>query len=194
MTDRPTLWITGETCGLGPLRRDLAELYWQWENELRVMVGNGRQTPESLDQRVEGLGHQMKRTDSQARFTIYDTIGAEPVPVGTCELVIQHRWRNAEFFILLGSGHRAKGIGTEATKLTLDYAFHITNLRNVYVTVLAPNTAGIKAYEKAGFRIIGARRQSGYWLGEPCDEILMDAIKDDFPGPFTVRRMAGQAG
>lgn len=119
----------------------------------------------------------------QARFTIYDTTGPEPVPVGTCELVIQHRWRNAEFFILLGSGHRAKGIGTEATKLTLDYAFHITNLRNVYVTVLAPNTAGIKAYEKAGFRVIGARRQSGYGLGEPCDEILMDAIKGDFPGP-----------
>lgn len=39
MIDSPTLWITGETCGLGPLRRDLAELYWQWENELRVMVG-----------------------------------------------------------------------------------------------------------------------------------------------------------
>lgn len=69
--------------------------------------------------------------DSQARFTIYDTTGPEHVPVGTCELVIQHRWRNAEFFILLGSGHRAKGIGTEATRLTLDYAFHITNLRNV---------------------------------------------------------------
>ncbi len=45
MTDIPILWITGETCGLGPLRRDLAELYWQWENELRVMAGNGRQTP-----------------------------------------------------------------------------------------------------------------------------------------------------
>jgi hypothetical protein len=48
-----------------------------------------------------------------------------------------------------------------------------------------------KAYEKAGFRVIGTRRQSGYWLGEPCDDILTDAIKDDFPGPSTVRRMAG---
>lgn len=90
----------------------------------------------------------MKRTDSQARFTIYDTTEPEPVPVGTCELVIQHRWRNAEFSILLGSGHRAKGIGT--------------------------------------------RRQSGYWLGQSCDEILMDAIKDDFRELSTVRTMAGQ--
>lgn len=105
------------------------------------------------------------------------------------DLVIRHRWRNAEFFILLGDAGRGRGIGTEATRLTLDYAFHITNLRNVHLTVLEPNTAGIRAYEKAGFRKIGERRQSGYWLSQRCNEVLMDAIPADFPGPSLVKHM-----
>ncbi|MGQ0778987.1 MAG: GNAT family N-acetyltransferase [Pseudonocardiales bacterium] len=188
ISDEPVMWLRGERCGLGPLRRDLVELYWQWENELRVMTGNGRQTPESLDERTSGLDSQMRHSMNQVRFTIYDLTSPEPVPVGTADLVIQHRWRNAEFFILLGDAEsRGRGIGTEATRLVLDYAFHITNLQNVYLSVLALNKTAIRAYEKAGFHKIGERRQSGYWLGERVNEVLMDAIPADFPGPSTVK-------
>jgi diamine N-acetyltransferase len=194
ISDSPVIWLRGERCGLGPLRRDLVERYWQWENELRVMTGNGRQTPESLDERAAGLDSQMRHSMNQARFTVYDLTQDEPVPVGTTELVIQHRWRNAEFFILLGAEGRGRGIGTEATKLTLDYAFHVTNLENVYLTVLAPNAAGVAAYERAGFRKIGERRQSGCWLGQRCNEILMDAVPAEFPGPSQVAKyVAGEA-
>lgn len=187
ISDAPTMWLGNDRCGLGPLRRDLVELYWQWENEPQVMTGYGRQTPESLDERTAGLDSQMRHTMNQARFTVYDLTRGEPTPVGTTDLVIQHRWRNAEFFILLGEAGRGHGIGTEASRLTLDYAFHVTNLRNVYLTVLAPNTAAIRAYEKAGFRTIGERRNSGYWLGQRVNEVLMDAIPEDFPGPSIVK-------
>lgn len=189
ISDEPMMWLRGDLCGLGPLRRDLVELYWHWENELRVMTGNGRQTPESLDERSAGLDSQMRHSMNQARFTVYDITAGDPVPVGMTDLVIQHRWRNAEFFILLGESGRGRGIGTEATRLTLDYAFHVTNLHNVYLTALEPNTAGIRAYEKAGFRTIGERRQSGYWLGQRVNEVLMDAIPEDFPGPSLVKHM-----
>jgi len=193
MSDEPVIWLRGDRCGLGPQRRDLADLYWQWENELRVMTGNGHQTPESLEERTAGLDSQLTHSMDQARFTVYDTTEDEPRPVGTTDLAIQHRWRNAEFFILLGETGRGRGIGTEATRLTLDYAFHITNLHNVHLTVLAPNTAGIHAYEKAGFRVIGERRQSGCWLGRRVNEILMDAIPEEFPGPSVVRQMVESA-
>lgn len=193
ISDGPVMWVRGERCGLGPLRRDLVELYWQWENELQVMTGNGRQTPESLDERTAGLESQMRHSMNQARFTIYDLTAPEPVPVGTTDLLIQHRWRNAEFFILLGEAGRGRGIGTEATRLTLDYAFNVTNLSNVYLTVLAHNLAGIRAYERAGFRKIGHRRQSGYWLGQRCNEVLMDAIPADFPGPSIVKHLVAPA-
>ena len=66
---------------------------------------------------------------------------------------------------MLGAHARHRGLGTAATRLTLDYAFHVTNLRMVWLKVLAPNTAAIRAYEKAGFQHVGAVRQAGYWLG-----------------------------
>ena len=54
----PDLWLTHDSVGLGPLRADLAETYWRWENSLPVMAGYARQTPESLTERVEGLEAQ----------------------------------------------------------------------------------------------------------------------------------------
>ncbi len=169
------------------------DLYWRWEQNPAVIIGYGRQTPESLDARREGYEHQARGTDSQARFTIYDLTGRDPVPVGTTALIIDHNVRTGEFIIQIGDQeHRCKGLGSEATRLTLDYAFHITNLRCVYLSVLAPNTRAVKAYERAGFRKIGERRQSGYWLGQPVNEVLMDAVPDEFPGPSAVKQLAGE--
>ena len=57
----------------------------------------------------------------------------------------------------------------------------------------APNAGAVKAYEKAGFRTIGERRRSGLWLGQRVNEVLMDAIPEDFPGPSVVKHIAEPA-
>lgn len=92
---------------------------------------------------------------------------------------------------LLAPESRGQGLATEATRLTLDWAFHLAHLRMVWLKVLAPNTAGITAYQRAGFRQAGRLRQAGYWLGEVVDELLMDAVRADFPGPSAVRDTFG---
>jgi diamine N-acetyltransferase len=56
------------------------------------------------------------------------------------------------------------------------------------LTVLPSNAAGIRAYEKAGFRHIGVRRAAVVSLGERCDEVLMDAVRDDFVSPVLAAR------
>lgn len=94
--------------------------------------------------------------------------------------------RTAEYVVMLAPEARGKGLGTAATRLTLDYAFHITNLRMVWLKVLAPNTPGIRAYKKAGFHAAGTLREAGYWLGEVCDELIMDTLASDFAGPSAV--------
>ncbi|MFC8130202.1 GNAT family N-acetyltransferase [Streptomyces sp. NPDC057302] len=99
--------------------------------------------------------------------------------------------RTAEYVIMLASKARGRGLGTAATRLTLDDAFHITNLRMVWLKALALNAAGIRAYEKAGFHMVGALREAGYWLGNVCDEVVMDALDKDFTGPSTVRAALG---
>ncbi|MEU4076628.1 GNAT family N-acetyltransferase [Streptomyces venezuelae] len=183
----PDLWISSPTCALGPYRADLVETYWRWEQDPALMVGYGRQSPESLEARTEGIAHQLR--GSNIRFTVYEVAGERSVPVGVTTLLPDDAVRTAEFVIMLGKEARGRGLGAEATRLTLDYAFHVSALRMVWLKVLAPHTAGIRAYERAGFRLAGRLRESGYWLGQVCDEVLMDALAADFEGPSAVKAL-----
>lgn len=137
------------------------------------------------------MAHQLR--GENIRFTIYDLGGAEATPVGVATLLPDHGVRTAEFVIMLGPEARGQGLGAAATWLTLDYAFHVTNLRMVWLKVLAPNVGAIRAYEKAGFQHVGAVRQAGYWLGQVCDEMVMDALASDFIGPSVVIPTIGTA-
>ena len=85
------------------------------------------------------------------------------------------------FGILIGE-RRGQGFGTEATHLMLDWGFHTLGLRNVMLQALAWNGAAIRAYEKAGFRRIGTRRQAAMSRGRRTDVVLMDAVPEDFTG------------
>ncbi|WP_443043091.1 GNAT family N-acetyltransferase [Streptomyces sp. NBC_00370] len=175
-----------DTCALGPYRPDLVETYWRWEQDPGLMIGYGRQAPESLEARTEGMAAQLR--GGNIRFTVYDTTAETPTPVGVTTLLPDDSVRTAEYVVMLAPEARGRGFGTRATRLTLDYAFHITNLRMVWLKVLAPNTAGVRAYEKAGFKPAGRLREAGYWLGTTCDEILMDALATDFTGPSALKQ------
>lgn len=183
----PLLWLRGERAALGPFTRELVEDYWRWEQDPQVIVGYGRQTPESLEARIAGYESQARSMDQQTRFTLYDlTAEGLPRPVGTSALRIDHYVRTAEFVMLLGPDGRGRRLAAEATRLTLDYGFHITNLRAVWLKVLEHNTAAIRAYEQAGFKPVGRLRSSGYWLGKVCEEVIMDALAEEFIGPSAV--------
>jgi diamine N-acetyltransferase len=178
----PIRYVEGERVVLGPFTAGLVPLYWQWEQEPAVIAGLGRQTPESLEARSEGYEVQARSMANQARFTVYRRLGDDDLqPIGTTALRIDHFVRTAEYVIVLGAEGRGQGLAQEVTSLTLDYAFRITNLRMVWLKVLEHNVAGIRAYEGAGFKRVGAMRQAGYWYGEECGEIIMDAVAEDVP-------------
>jgi diamine N-acetyltransferase len=113
-------------------------------------------------------------------FTVYDRRDGEAV--GTCSLFgIDHHHLRAKFGIVLGE-RRGQGLGTEATRLTLDWGFHVLNLHNVVLEVMDWNAAGIRAYEKAGFRLVGRRREALLSGRRWVDEVVMDAVASDFTG------------
>lgn len=182
--DDPVLWLRGERAALGPFTRALAQLYWRWENEPEVIAGMGRQTPESLEARLEGYDAQARSMGTIPRFTVHDlTHDDGPLPVGTTALRIDHYVRTAEFVMLLGAAGRGRGLAPDATRLTLDYAFRICQLRSVWLRVLAANTRAVAVYEQAGFRHAGRLRRAGYWCGAEVDELLMDVVADEHLGP-----------
>ena len=84
--------------------------------------------PDSLENRTEGYGHQVRNAFNQLRFTVYDLTG-DTAPAGLATLLIDHQVRTAEFIILLAPEARGRRLATAATTLTLDYGFHIAALR-----------------------------------------------------------------
>ena len=69
----------------------------------------------------------------------------------------------------------------------LDYAFIARGLHTVLLDVSEFNPAGIRAYEKAGFRIIGRRSGAEVRDGRRWDTIYMQAMASDFESPVLAK-------
>jgi diamine N-acetyltransferase len=183
--------IEGERVALGPLRRDLAATYARWLNRPDVRVGLSHLG--ILDERTEEAWiDDMLKSDAAhhpktATFTVYDRRDGEPL--GTCGLMdVDHHHGRARFGIFLGE-RRGEGLGTEATRLTLDWAFNHLSLRNVLLEVMPWNAGGIRAYERAGFKPAGRRRDAILMHGRRWEEVYMDAVADEFTGSVLAGRM-----
>ena len=162
-SDEPDYIVVGDKVALGPLRRDLAAVYARWMNQIEVRRGLdylGVATPQTQEKWVdENLERSAEHEPKVVEFTIYDR--SDSAPVGTVGLLgISHAHGCAELGIVIGE-RRGQGLGTEATRLALDFAFGVLQLRNVMLETLDWNVAGLTAYERAGFRRIGVRRGAG---------------------------------
>ena len=178
----PDYVVVGEKVALGPLRRDLAASYARWMNQLEVRRGLDQMsiaTPQSQEKWVEeNIEKGARREPPAVEFTVYDC--TDSAAIGTAGLFgIAHAHATAEFGIAIGE-RRGQGLGTEATRLVLDFAFHVLQLRNVLLEALEWNVAGLRAYERAGFRRVGARRGARMSRGRPTDLVIMDAVPEDF--------------
>ncbi len=193
MSDEPEqliLNITGERVALGPLRRDLIPLYARWKNDFFVQRTYGDvPRPVSIVARTEAFERQATSTDAYW-FTIYEKETLRPI--GMTDLFdVDFRMRICTFGMMIGEADgRGKGYGTEVVRLMLDYAFTALGLNNVMLMVSEYNIGGRRAYEKAGFKEFGRRRQADVMGGVAYDEIYMDCIASEFDSPVLGRIFA----
>lgn len=182
-TAQPILNIVGERVALGPPRRELLTLHLRWINDLATQrTVSPLPRPWTLEQErgwLEGL----LTTGERVPFTIYERSTLRPI--GSTNLLnVDPRNGTAEFGLLIGEPDaRGKGYGTETTRLMLDYGFTALGLHSVMLRVLAYNPAGVRAYEKAGFRQSGRRREAHWMNGRSWDVIVMDCLASEFTSP-----------
>lgn len=88
---------------------------------------------------------------------------------------------NCVFGIVIGEQEFwGKGYGTKATRAALRFAFHTLNLHRVELSVYDFNPRARRAYEKAGFRLEGTRREALFREGLYHDIHLMAALRSEF--------------
>ena len=92
---------------------------------------------------------------------------------------------SAEFGIFIGEDSaRGKGIGTEATKIMLDYGHNQLGLHRIFLRLIAENTAAYKSYRKAGFVTEGVFRDMKKIGGRYIDIMFMSSIKNNGGGGY----------
>lgn len=89
--------------------------------------------------------------------------------------------RQAEFGIgIFDKNYWNKGLGTDATRLVLKYAFEYLNLNRIYLKTYEYNKRAIRVYEKSGFLLEGKERQGKYLKGKYWDLLRMSIIAEDY--------------
>lgn len=177
-TAEPIIVIRGKKVGLGPMRKDLIETYLRWMNDVQVTRTLGVAPLPMTAEREQGW-LDSALSSQEPLFTIYELSTMRAV--GNTSLVdIDHSSGTATFGLLIGERDVwGRGIGTETTRLMLNYAFDVLGLYNIELQVFAHNQGGIKAYERAGFKLIGVRRGARKVGRERYDVVYMDAVADD---------------
>ncbi len=175
--------IEGERVALGPLRRELLPLYQRWINDFAALRTLGALPPRPTTFEQETAWFDAETTSGSVNFTIYERATGNPIG-NTALHAVDHRNRTAVFGILIGEREaRGRGFGTETARLMLDYAFTALGLHSVMLTCAEFNEAGRRAYEKAGFREFGRRRQCRWLNGRLWDDISMDCLATEFTSP-----------
>jgi diamine N-acetyltransferase len=171
--------VQGQRVGLGALRHDLIPAYLRWRSDPEVMRGTGSSSQAPTVEAMQAWYEQATRPGNrEVHFTIYDL--DDVAPVGTALLVrVDQHAGTAEFGLTIGE-RRNQGLGTEATRLVLDWAFTVMGLHNILLVTFSWNLPAIRAYSKAGFREIGRRRGAVVTYGQRYDQVLMDAVADEF--------------
>ncbi|MCG7343239.1 GNAT family N-acetyltransferase [Sporosarcina sp. ACRSL] len=87
---------------------------------------------------------------------------------------------NMNFRILIGPRGRNRGLGTEATQLTIDYLFTTTTLNVITLSVFDFNPRAKHVYEKIGFVVESVDEKDFEFEGEWIDSINMKLTREDW--------------
>lgn len=184
-SEKPILNMIGEKIALGPIEKSMASDFVRWENDFAVTIMSGDPLrPLSRAQMEERFARASREEDpASVEFAIYER--ATLRCIGNTGLRhINRTHRIAEYSILIGEKDCwGKGYGTETTILILDYAFTVLGLHNVMLSTYGYNERAIRAYTRAGFRVIGRRREAARLGDQVYDVIIMDCLATEFRGP-----------
>lgn len=132
-------------------------------------------------EQVTNFCKRISQADDRADYAILLNTNPD-TPIGEIVLndIDTHNQSASYRVALYSTRHYNKGIGTQATRLILEYAFMTLNLHRVELEVFAFNPRALRMYEKCGFIREGIKRDALLWDGEFVDAIVMGILKPDY--------------
>ncbi len=180
-----TPFLVGDRIYLRPLEReDLNEKYLKWLNDPQV---NRYLESGLFPSARDGLEEFYKRVSSSGDVILAIAEKESDEHIGNVKLgPINWVHRRATFGILIGEMRFwGRGIGTEATKLMVEYGFFRLNLRKIDLGVYACHEAAVRLYETVGFKIEGRFREDLFNNGAYTDRIWMGLLRSEYRDPMS---------
>src|SRR5690606_5412431 len=81
---------------------------------------------------------------------------------------------------IFAAAARDRGLGTEATRLVLGYAFDVMRLHRLELRVLADNARAIAVYERCGFVAEGIERETAQVGGRWVSDLRMSILEQEW--------------
>ncbi len=176
-----TAFAEGSLVRLRPLERsDLNERYLGWLNDPEVTRYTETGTFPSTAEDLENYYRSVSSSKNDVILAIVEKKTDQHV--GNVKLGPIH-WihRTATLGILIGEKKSwGKGIGLEATRLTVEYGFGRLNLNRIDLGVFAEHEAAVRCYEKIGFKVEGRMRQDLFQGGEYKDRLWMGLLRSEY--------------
>lgn len=103
--------------------------------------------------------------------------------VGDCALRTDEDPRQGEIGFTLSGKHQGRGLGTEAVRALLGYAFGVLHMHRVIAVTDAKNTAAAKVLEHVGMRREGHFIENTFFKGAWGDEFLYALLGREWARP-----------
>lgn len=165
--------LQGDHIVLRPLAASDLRRCVKWFNDPQVTHFLGRSSAVTLAEEERWFREYERKPDEQV-FAI-DVEGEHVGNLGLHRVDRVHR--KADLGIVIGEPTMwSRGMGTEAIRLGLRYAFGALGLNKVSLDVLEYNQRAIRTYEKCGFRREGVHREDIYKDGRFFNVLRMGIL------------------
>jgi RimJ/RimL family protein N-acetyltransferase len=172
--------LSGDRVVLRPIERsDLPRLWELLEDpEVAVLAELGPVRPTSLAEYEAKYDERLREANREWVAFAIETSGEV---IGECDLHrIDQFTRSCELGIAIGREYWGKGLGQDAVRTLVDYAFEYLNMNRVGLYVLADDARAVGAYMRAGFVEEGRLRQRSWVRSEHRDELVMSVLREDW--------------
>ncbi|WP_017571519.1 GNAT family N-acetyltransferase [Nocardiopsis halotolerans] len=177
LREKPTL--TGKGVRLVPLAPEHTDAYFAASLDEEVRRLTGTHSPVTYERAREWCESRAGRTD---RLDLAIIAPGDGRYLGELSLyAVAPENESAGYRIALSAiEFTGQGLGREATRLVLEYAFERIGLHRVWLYVYAFNMRAIAVYRSCGFSVEGRLRDSLLWEGRRHDALLMAVLRDGF--------------
>lgn len=174
LVNKNKIFLEGQRINLKSITlEDISDRYIAWLNDEEVIKGLESPPRPYTKQMLTEYIYKMMHEEDTYMLGIHERDSKQHL--GNIKLHnFNHISRTCELGIMIGEkAYWGKGIGSEACRMLIDFAFHHLKMRKVWLSVHSNNPGAIELYRKLGFQEEGKLVKHTLSQGEYVDKVIM---------------------